>query len=109
MTKIHPAVDPDSATVLAIAAFYYTLNAARDTVQIGQNDGRANEITEGWLERIAEDLDSKIEFAISRLNDLPCGDVDNFTRLFVLTDRANRCGDHEEVARLAASVKRGAA
>jgi hypothetical protein len=111
MTNTHPAVDPDHDVfgVLAIAAAYYTLNAARDVIQIGQNDGRANEVTERWLEQIAEKLDSEIEIAISRLNDPACSAVDNYVRLFVLMDRANRCGNLEEVARLAASVKRGAA
>jgi hypothetical protein len=51
MTKTYPAVDPDRDVfgVRAIAAAYYTLNAARDVIQIGQNDGRANEVTERWL------------------------------------------------------------
>lgn len=111
MTKKYPAVDPDRDVfgVLAIAAAYYALNAARDVIQIGQNDGRANEVTERWLEQVAENLDSEIEIAISRLNDPACGDADNSIRLFVLMDRANRCGDLEGLARLAASVKRRAA
>ena len=106
-TKIDP--NPDAATVPALAAVYETLRAAFEIIQAGKGDGRANDVTERWLDRIAENLDSEIEIAISRIANPPCGDVEDINRLASLIDRANRCGDLEEVARLAASVKREAA
>ena len=100
-TKIDPNLGAD--TVPAIAAVYYTLRAAVDVIQAGKNDGRSNDVTERWLDRIAANLDSEIENAISRLEKPPCGDFDDINRLDALIDRANRCGDLEEVARLAAA------
>ena len=108
MTKTHPPVNPDSATVPAIAAVYHTLRAAVDVIQAGQNDGRANEVTGRWLDRIVGNLDCEIKNAIADLKNPPCGDIDDINRLDALINWANRCGDLEEVARLAASVNRGA-
>lgn len=101
MTENTQKIDPDSATVPAIAAVYETLRAAVNVIQAGKNDGRANDVTERWLDRIAGNLDCEIKNAIADLKDPPCGDIDDINRLDALIDWANRCGDHEEVYRLA--------
>lgn len=94
--------NPDAVTVPAVAAVYHALWIALDVIQAGKGDGRANEITEEWLERVVGYLELEIKEAISLLKKPAQGDLEQCNRLPCLIDWANRTGNHKELARLAA-------